>query len=74
MNRPAEVAHGGAPGGGGVVVPPYVRDGLPEDVALGAAAWDSGDPEPADLDAVTFWVPPYTATPTDLSMMTRMPR
>ena len=73
MNRPAEVAHGGAPGGGGVLVPPYIRDGRPEEVALGAAAWDSGDPEPADLDAVTFWVPPYTATPTDLSMMTRMP-
>ena len=56
-----------------ILVPPYLRDGLPEEVALGTAFWDSGDPEPGDLGSVSFWVPPYTATPADLSMMARMP-
>ena len=55
------------------LVPGYILEGLPEDVARGAVAWDSGDPDPACLPDVQVFVPPYTASAGDLAMMARMP-
>jgi phosphoglycerate dehydrogenase-like enzyme len=54
------------------LLPGYTLEGLPEDLALGALAWDSGDPDPACLPDVHVFVPPYTASADDLSMMSRM--
>ena len=55
------------------LLPGYILEGLPEEVARGCVAWDSGDPDPAGLADVEVFVPPYTATATDLAMMARMP-
>ena len=55
------------------LLPGYILEGLPEEVARGCVAWDSGDPDPAGLPDVEVFVPPYTATATDLAMMARMP-
>jgi phosphoglycerate dehydrogenase-like enzyme len=55
------------------LLPGYILEGLPEGVARGCVAWDSGEPEPARLADVEVFVPPYTATATDLAMMARMP-
>lgn len=56
------------------LLPGYILEGLPEDLALGAALWDTGDPEPTCLPDVEVFVPPYTATAQDLALMARMPR
>ncbi len=55
------------------LLPGYILEGLPEDLALGAVAWDTGDPDPHCLPDVEVFVPPYTATADDLSIMARMP-
>jgi hypothetical protein len=55
------------------LLPGYILEGLPEEVARGCVAWDSGEPDPARLADVEVFVPPYTATATDLAMMARMP-
>ena len=54
-------------------MPPYVLEGLAADVAEGARAWDSGDPDPTGLGEVAFWVPPYTTSSDDLFLLERMP-
>jgi phosphoglycerate dehydrogenase-like enzyme len=58
-----------------VLMPQYVLDGLPEPLLADCLAWDTGQAVPAQevLDAVEVFVPPYTATPEDLSLMARMP-
>ncbi len=55
------------------LLPGYIRNRLPEDLAGGVVVWDSGDPDPDCLAAVEVFVPPYTATAVDLAMMARMP-
>ncbi len=55
------------------MLPPYLLEDLPADMAQDVITWDSGVPEPAQLDQVDFWVPPYTATAADLRLMARMP-
>jgi phosphoglycerate dehydrogenase-like enzyme len=56
-------------------MPPYILEGLPERLRGDAVAWDSGQPVPAPsvLAGVEVFVPPYTATAADLSLMARMP-
>ncbi len=56
-----------------ILAPPYILEGLPADVAGPAEPWDSGDPDPADPAGVDLWVPPYTATAADLTLMRRLP-
>lgn len=58
-----------------VLAPGYIRDGLPDDLASGVRAWDTGEPDPAAevLHSVEVFVPPYTATAADLALMARMP-
>ena len=58
-----------------VLVPPYILDDLPDPVRRTGTAWDTGGPPPARevLDRVEVFVPPYTATATDLALMARMP-
>ena len=56
-----------------ILAPPYILEGLPADVAGLAEPWDSGDPDPADPAGVDLWVPPYTATAADLTLMGRLP-
>ncbi len=55
------------------LLPGYILEGMPADLAVGAVAWDSGDPDPGSLADVEVFVPPYTATSEDLVMMARMP-
>jgi phosphoglycerate dehydrogenase-like enzyme len=55
------------------LLPGYILEGMPEGVARGCVAWDSGDPDPASLRDVEVFVPPYTAGEDDLAMMARMP-
>lgn len=55
------------------LVPPYIHEALPADLQAGAATWDRRQPDPPRLADVDFFVPPYTATPRDLAMLTRMP-
>jgi phosphoglycerate dehydrogenase-like enzyme len=55
------------------LLPGYILQGLPVELAVDAVAWDSGDPDPEGLADVEVFVPPYTATAHDLAMMRRMP-
>jgi phosphoglycerate dehydrogenase-like enzyme len=55
------------------LVPPYIHEGLPEDLRAGVAVWDVGDPVPADLDRVDFFVVPYMAAPADLGILADLP-
>ncbi len=55
------------------LLPSYILEGLPDELALAAVAWDSGDPDPECLPDVEVLVPPYTASTADLAMMARMP-
>ena len=55
------------------LLPGYILEGMPADLAVDAVAWDSGDPDPGCLADVEVFVPPYTATSEDLVMMARMP-
>ncbi len=55
------------------LLPGYILEGLPEDVARGCVAWDSGDADPVGLADVEVFVPPYTASADDLAIMGRMP-
>lgn len=56
-----------------VLMPSGILDGLPDDLTRDAVAWDSGEPEPANLATVELYVPPYIASTADLMMMRRMP-
>ncbi len=55
------------------LLPAYILQGLPEDVSGGAQVWDSGDPDPQCVPHVEVFIPPYTASAADLTIMTRMP-
>ena len=55
------------------LLPGYILEGMPEELARGCLTWDSGDADPAEIGDVEVFVPPYTATATDLAMMARMP-
>jgi phosphoglycerate dehydrogenase-like enzyme len=56
-----------------ILLPGDIREGLPEDLLDRTVAWDSGDPEPSGMADVELFVPPYTATPEDLALISRMP-
>lgn len=56
-----------------VLVPGYVLDGLPREPGGDLIAWDSGQADPAGLEQVRFFVPPYTATAEDLGLLARLP-
>jgi phosphoglycerate dehydrogenase-like enzyme len=55
------------------LLPGYILEGLPEELAQGCVTWDSGDPDPAGLGDVEVFVPPYTASTDELAIMARMP-
>jgi phosphoglycerate dehydrogenase-like enzyme len=57
------------------LMPPYILDGLAEQLRGDSLAWDSGQPEPPPsvLAEVEIFVPPYTAASSDLALMSRMP-
>ncbi len=55
------------------MMPPDIGEGMPEDLAGGVVTWDSGAPLPDQIDEVDLWVPPYTATVADLTLMDRLP-
>jgi phosphoglycerate dehydrogenase-like enzyme len=55
------------------LLPGYILEGLPTELRAGVVAWDSPAPDPAGLADVRFFVPPYTAGPEDLTVMSRMP-
>jgi phosphoglycerate dehydrogenase-like enzyme len=55
------------------LLPGYILQGMPEELARGCLTWDSGDADPAEIGDVQVFVPPYTATAADLAMMGRMP-
>jgi phosphoglycerate dehydrogenase-like enzyme len=54
------------------LLPGYILESLPEELAHGCHTWDSGDPDPAGLGDVEVFVPPYTASTHDLAIMARM--
>jgi phosphoglycerate dehydrogenase-like enzyme len=55
------------------LLPGYILEGLPEELAQGCVTWDSGGPDPAGLGDVEVFVPPYTASTDELAIMARMP-
>jgi phosphoglycerate dehydrogenase-like enzyme len=56
-----------------VLVPPDIREALPDDQPLTVQTWDRRQPDPGNLAQVEFFVPPYTASLRDLSIVERMP-
>jgi phosphoglycerate dehydrogenase-like enzyme len=56
-----------------ILMPSELRAGLDVPGDLEVQTWDPGQPMPARVADVDFFVPPYTSSPADLALMDHMP-